>query len=305
MISKFLQSPFLGGFALFGAAIIYAMFGLLIRAMAQMFGDNTQVAIRFGLVALVLVVILLARRMTLRVVQAERSKLVAFSVGCVVLVALFTYAVTLTTIVESVFALYAGSMVTSLLIGTLYLKESLTKLKVVALLVALGGLVVYSDGSLILSLGGFAAFGAGVLDGVTNTLRKTLHRVGRLQVQFYQNAVGAVCAVLFALVSSEQAFTGYVALWPILATVLFVFMMIGLGYMLLYGFQHFDVNVGTIILATELFFATVLGVIFFREVPSWHQILGGLMIFIASILTLGRFGSLRLFNLSRRYKRQV
>jgi len=69
------------------------------------------------------------------------------------------------------------------------------------------------------------------------------------------------------------------------AGLVFALLQISLGNLLLYGFQHFDVNVGTVILATELFFASLIGLIFFREIPSTHEIIGGCFIFVASILS--------------------
>jgi drug/metabolite transporter (DMT)-like permease len=71
---------------------------------------------------------------------------------------------------------------------------------------------------------------------------------------------------------------------PIVATVVFAILQVFLGNFLLFGFQHFDVNIGTVILATELFFAVVIGFVFFQEVPAPNELFGGVLIFIASII---------------------
>lgn len=73
--------------------------------------------------------------------------------------------------------------------------------------------------------------------------------------------------------------------WPIVAGLIFAALLVGLGNLLLYGFQHFDVNVGTVILATELFFASLFGWVFFREVAAPNELIGGAVIFLASILS--------------------
>jgi DME family drug/metabolite transporter len=292
MIQTILQSRFSGGFALLSAALIYATFGVFIRAMAEMFGDSTQVAVRFGLVAIILAAYMVCRRRSLRLHKNQARRVLAMAIGCAALVILFTYAITTTTIASSVFSLYAGSIITSLLIGTLAFKETLTPLKIVAICVALAGLTVYAGGFVGVSLGIAAAFLAGILDGVTNALRKALKGVDRIKVQVYQNGVGAFVAALLIPFLDTRPLTGSVSWWPVLATVLFVSLMIGLGYLLLYGFQHFDVNAGTIILATELFFATCIGIICFRELPGLHEILGGCLIFGASVLTIGKIPAL-------------
>jgi drug/metabolite transporter (DMT)-like permease len=286
MIQKILQSTHLGGYALLISAMLYATFGVLIRAMAEMFGDNTQVVLRFGLIAALLLGWLVYRKRPLRLERSQVLPVLGLAVGCAILVMLFTYAVTVTTIAASVFSLYAGSIITSLIIGTIAFKEPLPPYKIVAVAVALAGLTLYSGGFTALSLGMAAGVLAGVFDGCTNALRKVLTGVSRLKVQTYQYGIGALFAALFIPLSGERLVTGYVGWWPIVAGLLFTVLTLGLGYLLLYGFQHFPVNTGTVILATELFFAAILGIIFFREWPSWAQMAGGCLIFAASVLAI-------------------
>lgn len=76
-----------------------------------------------------------------------------------------------------------------------------------------------------------------------------------------------------------------VTLLPIIVGIIFGLLQIGLGNLLLYGFQHFDVNVGTVILACELIFAAILGWVFLSETPTGNELLGGMLIFVASIIS--------------------
>ena len=93
------------------------------------------------------------------------------------------------------------------------------------------------------------------------------------------------------LVSGESAIKD-VSTLPIVVGIIFGLLQIGLGNLLLYGFQHFDVNVGTIILACELAFAAILGWIFLSESPSSSELLGGVFIFMASIFSAVNFKDL-------------
>lgn len=143
---------------------------------------------------------------------------------------------------------------------------------------------MYSSALLSLSLGVIAAILSGILDGVSNSLRKTLGGIDRNTVLLYQYGVGAICALAVLAIAPQDAIR-IVSAWPIVVGVVFSALLIVIGNLLLYGFQHFDVNIGTVILATELFFASLIGWLFFKEVPAPNEVIGGIIIFAASILS--------------------
>lgn len=273
-----------GALALLTAAFTYACFGLLIRVMATMFGNNAQVAFRFVFAFLFLAIFALLVKRPTKLTGKTLVKVAALGATFAGVVILFTISVNLTKLGNSVFLLYAGSIITSLLIGTLVLKEKLTPMKVFAIVLSLIGLAMYSSALLALSLGVVTAILSGLLDGVSNSLRKTLKGIDRNSILLYQYAFGSVITLLVLAIAPQDSIRT-VSFWPIAAGLIFAALLIGLGNLLLYGFQHFDVNVGTVILATELFFASLIGWIFFREVPAPNEAIGGAVIFLASILS--------------------
>ncbi len=274
----------LGAGALIGAAFTYALFGLLIREMARMFSDTGQVGFRFILVFIILAAygLFIRKPVALRGNVLFRS--ISLGVAFLGVVLLFTYSVNNTTIANSVFLLYGGSIITSLLIGTIVLKEKLTNIKIIAIVLSLIGLYMYSGSLITLSIGAVTGVVAGILDGVSNSIRKTLNGIDRTAILRYQYAAGAVVAVLLMATSHSPLIKTFS--WAaIIAGVIFSILLIILGNFLLYGFQHFDVNVGTVILATELFFAAVIGWLFYSEIPKTYELIGGSVIFMAAILS--------------------
>ena len=273
-----------GASALFTSAFIYSTFGILIRQMALMFGDSAQTAVRFGVAFVFIFILNFIRKQSINLPKKAILKacLLGLSFGCVVL--LFTISVNNTKIANSVFLLYAGSMISSLAIGTILLKEKLTTIKIVAILIAFLGLYMYSDAILVMSVGIIAGIVSGLFDGISNAIRKTLKGLNRNAILTYQFAFSSLLAALAMLVMGEVILKQILPL-SILAVIIFAFLQIGLGNLLLYGFQHFDVNVGTVILATELFFASILGFLLFKEIPTSREILGGMLIFTASIIS--------------------
>lgn len=250
-----------------------------------MFGDNAQVAFRFFLAFIFISFynLFVKRPSKLPKEAIRKAAVLGVAFGAVVL--LFTISVNNTKIANSVFLLYAGSIISSLLVGTIMLKEKIDGIKLAAIGLALFGLFMYSSALLALSIGVVTGLLAGLLDGISNGVRKTLKGYDRNAVLQYQFIFGALFGVIMVLISSEVTVKEVGAL-PILAGIVFALLQISLGNLLLYGFQHFDVNVGTVILATELLFATLIGWFFFSELPSINEVFGGIIIFAASILSV-------------------
>jgi drug/metabolite transporter (DMT)-like permease len=62
-----------------------------------------------------------------------------------------------------------------------------------------------------------------------------------------------------------------------------------LNYLLLYGFQNFDVNIGTVILSLELFLAAIVGFVLYDEALTATEVIGGVIIFLASVVSAWEF----------------
>jgi drug/metabolite transporter (DMT)-like permease len=281
MKEKFVH--FEGAMALLGGAVIYGTFGVLVRELAKMMGDAMQTLARFALAAAIITVINLLIRRRYRIPRPALLRAALLGVLFSAEIVLFTISANNTKIANAVVLLYAGSILSSFIIGTLAFREKITTQKMVAIGLALIGLSMYSGGFLAASLGILAGFGSGLIDGLSNATRKTLKSVDRNLVIMYQFLAGSIFALIVVTLAGD--FTIVNAGWlPIIATVIFAVAQIVLNNLLLFGFQHFDVNIGTVILATELFFATIMGYLFFRESPTIAELIGGIVIFMASIV---------------------
>ena len=271
-----------GASALVGAAFIYGMFAVLARQMAEMWSDQAQVLARFIVALLILVCIGLFAK------PAKLSKdklIVAVALGIVfwLVVILYTISINKTTIANSVFMLYAASLLTSFIVGTLWFKERVTKIKLAALFLAFCGIAVYSHALLALNLGIVAGLASGVFDGISGALRKTLSNTNRFAVLRVQYGVGVLIGIALTIASSSPP-VRHVSVSGIAITIIYGLLLVCLGSLLLYGFQHFDINIATVIVSCELIFATLLGWIFYHEMPTLNELIGGALIFLASVL---------------------
>lgn len=275
-----------GGVSLLAAALLYASYGFMIRESATMFGDATQTGLRMVLALLLLAGLVRWRwRKSLRATRTELLPLMGLAVAGAAIALSFTTSVRYLDLSATVLLLYVGSIATSIVVGTCVFRERLTMAKVGVIALTCVGLLLYGGGALHVGLGFVAGLCAGVCDGVANSLRKLTGHIAREKVVFYQYLFTLVPLTLYGLASHEQPIHGFH--WSaIIVTVLFSVAILVSASLLQYGFGHFDLNVGTVILATELFFATLLGWLLYAEVPTISTATGSLLIFLASICTV-------------------
>lgn len=139
---------------------------------------------------------------------------------------------------------------------------------------------------LALNLALLAAFTSGLFDAIANALRKSLgaYNISRTLLLQYQYMVALMFMAVITIIAGGDL-VKEVSLTAIVATVVFAALLIASGNLLFYGFKHFDVNAGAIILASEIFFAAALAYLFFNEVPTAGEAAGALLIFMAAIMS--------------------
>lgn len=277
-----------GAEALFAAALTYAFTGVLVRVVTPMWGTNAQVAVRWLLAFFILLALTHAHKPATKLTTKQVALMSANAILFALVVLFFTAAVEHTTIANTLFVFYATNMIMSFMLGSFLLREHVTLAKLLALGFALAGLSVYAQALVNGNLGLLLSLAAGLSEAACNVLRKQLRPVSRGTVLRFQYGIGTVFTVLVTLISS-QPILKHVDLYHSLMTVVFALVILASGYLVLYGFQHFDINIGTVILSTELVFGALLGWLLFNEIPAAHEVVGGSLIFVAAIVTSGVF----------------
>ena len=277
-----------GFLALLGAAFILGTFGIWIRELDNAFSNTGQVIARSLMALLIISTIVIFKRKTIsfKIERKNYKYLLGFCIVFPFSLICFTASATQIKVTNSLFMLYVGSLIASYLWGKLAFKESLNANKVVSITLLLLGLYafVYPFDVGKLSGGIFLGLAAGALEGSAHAFRKFLKGVQREIIVFFQSLSSVVIAIILALYGGESLVKG-ITPSTLLVVVLFGALLVAIGYMLAYGFSHYDINVGSIILATELFFALVVSAIFLQELPTTYEIIGGLLIFTGAIVT--------------------
>lgn len=69
-----------------------------------------------------------------------------------------------------------------------------------------------------------------------------------------------------------------------IATVAFALILIAATRLVLYGFQHSDINIASVLLSSQLAFGALLGFFVYQEALALHEIASGLLILCAAII---------------------
>ncbi|MFZ1301460.1 MAG: DMT family transporter [Candidatus Microsaccharimonas sp.] len=280
--------------ALLAAAFFFAITNVLVREMATMWGDQAQVAARFALVWVLLAGYALFARKKVSIPRSKIPIAVAYSIGAAVAILFFTLSLQATSIANTLFTSNAVELFVGFLLGTIILKESVTRRKIIAIALALVGLAFYADSLLSGNLGIIFGLLAGVMVGVCNLLAKQLKGVDLNAILRMQFGVGAIFMFGLTFLFSGGDIVRTVSIEGAVVTLIFALVLIIATRLVLYGLQHSDVNVASVVLSSQLAMGAVLGFLFFREVPAAHEIISGVLVTAAAIVAgTGRKPSLK------------
>jgi drug/metabolite transporter (DMT)-like permease len=283
-----------GFFSLLFAGIIYGSFGIWIRLLSKELMPYQQIFLRnivgFVLAGLILIIM---RKLWFKKQELKNRWLLFYVIIVPVSVVLYNLSVFHTTIAVTIFSLYVGSILVSLLAGVFIFHEPLNKPKIAALVLVICGLLsfIYPFSLASLNIGFLLGFTSGILDGVGNALRKNLaEKYEKFSLVFLLMMAGILLSFSLMLFSNEPLdFAARMSSFGWLIAILFGFILMFVNYLALVGFQNFDLNIGTIIISSELFFALAFGWLVFREVPAANELIGGFLIMVA-IVVLGFSG---------------
>jgi drug/metabolite transporter (DMT)-like permease len=279
-----------GFYALIGTAFILGTFGIWIRELDKMFGNSTQVLVRSVIGAVIISLIIFFKKTDFKIEKKYYKYLLGFSVVFPLSIIAFTISATTTKVSTSLFMLYIGSLLCTYIVGTFIFKEAFTFLKGVSVALLLTGLTIYVWPLSVktLTVGILFGFLAGILEGGSHSFRKLLGEIPREIVVFFQTVSSIVVAVII-LYFSREVMIKTVIPSAVYASFIFGALQVVMGYLLVYGFSHFDVNIGAIILATELVFALIINYLFLNEVPTLMELTGGTLIFLGTVVTSIQF----------------
>ena len=278
----------LGFITLLLAAASFGSFGIWIRLLSQGINIYQQIVLR-NLVAMIIasVIIIFGKRYLLDFKKIPKIKLLLYALVVPISVIFYNIAMLSLKIAVATFVFYIGTILCSYVIGLVIFKEKVTVIKAISIMLVLLGLTcfVYPFSFTAATLGFVAGIISGIFDGAANGFRKDL--VGKIDKLFlvFLTAVGGIIVSGLMIVQTHASLT-FLTQMPLqiwLIGILFGLLLIINNFLLLVGFQNYELGPGVIVLSSELFFALIFGFLIFHEIPATNELIGGLFIISAIV----------------------
>jgi len=281
------------------AGLLYGSFGVWIRFLNTEIPMFRQVLFRSVIALIVALVFLYFRtKFHFNLSQIPKSRLLLFSLCVPFAFIFYNLSVLNTKISVAIFSFYIGSLLFSYLISRVVFKEKVTKDKILALVFVFIGFIfiTYPISLITLNLGFVAGFISGVFDAISNSFRKSFYqKVDKFFiVSLTMVSVLLVCGILIPLFGEKSVSFSSISLFSMLILLFFGFILVFVNYLLLKGFGNFDLGLGTIVLASEIFFSIIFGLLLLGEKPTLNEFIGGVFIMIAVVIPNIKSAKLRI-----------
>ncbi len=266
------------------AAINYSFHGVLIHAQARHMNVYAQLAARMS-IALLIICLIMTYKKQWPLPHQDRKWLILFGIVTSLYPLAFTVSILHIKATNTVLFLYVGSIISAFVAGRLLFKEKITTTKLAGLLLSLFGLAVFAYPFRLVGAGIFGAatgLATGVLDTAGNGLRKKLTHLPTESLLFVAFAFCTVIMLTLAVASNDPIIHAPLDLGVSLVILLHGVSLVALNYLLIIGFRRIEVQLGVLVLASEIFGNLVINYLFLHEIATVGELVGAGMIFAAS-----------------------
>ena len=276
-----------GPLLMFTAAFLFAVLGGLIKALGPSFRVWDIAFYRFGCG---LVILLAAFGWRKNPFSGHNTRLLIIRgiTGCAAFLSL-VIAIRLIPISTAMVLFYSFPAFAALL-SPLIFRETITKAEIVCVFIALCGVAVLFDFSLEVAMfGQVMAVVAGFFAGLTVAIIKKLRdKNGSVTIYLYFCLLGTVIT-LPSYMAAPQIPTIRIE-WLIVGGIVFTSIF---GQLIMnQGFKYCKSWEGGLFLTSELIFTSIIGIVLFCEIVTWHFWVGSFLIFASAIL-LNRSNTLK------------
>ena len=275
-----------GFVSLLSAGFIFGIFGILVRLLNSELTNYQQIFFRsvVGFILATAIITFFKRKISFK--NISLINLILFAVSLPLTIIFYTLSILKTKIILAVATLYLGSILFSLISGILFFKEKLTVKKGLAIVASILALYYFTIPFSLTNINIGLVFGvlSGFTDALSNSFKK--HLGGKVD-RFLLIAIQMMGTIIvsFALVFYTKTLT-IPQISPFIFGIglLFGFFLMLNNYLMLVGFHNFDLNLGTIVLSSELLFASIFGYLFYKEIPTFNELIGGGLIAFSVII---------------------
>lgn len=276
-----------GFLSLLSAGFLFGIFGILVRLLNSELTNYQQVLFRsvVGFVLALSVIIISKRKISFKNISVINLLLFAFSLPlCIVF---YTLSILQTKIILAVATLYLGSILFSLISGIIFFKEKLTIKKSLAIISSIIALYYFVVPFSLTNINIGLVFGilSGFMDALSNSFKKHLGGKADRFLLIVIQMIGTILVSLILMSYTKTLTIPLISPFVLSVGLIFGFLLILNNYLMLVGFHNFDLNLGTIVLSSELLFASIIGYIFYKEIPTVNELIGSGLIAFSIIIS--------------------
>lgn len=268
------------------SAIGFGSYGVWSVLIGSEFGIFSQGWVRSALVLLVLFPIAMATKSFKKIDKKDLGWLLAPVIFGVFTQAPLYYAFNHADIGTATLIFYATYVITSYVVGKIFLGEIIGKVKIISLLLAFVGLFLTFGLSLakfsLLALV-LAAVNGIASGGEVSTTKKPTEKYSSLQVSIYVwLGIFLTHLPVSLLVKENQIPFAFNPVWFAMLT----FAAVGLisFWLVVEGYKYVDAGIGGLIGLLEIISGVIFGIVIFNEGVTLSKILGGSIILLAAML---------------------
>jgi drug/metabolite transporter (DMT)-like permease len=275
-----------GTSSLLVVGLLYGLSAVITKYLSDVINAYQVIEYRFGIafLAAAAALALSARRVTFD--HIDTATLVAFAVTFPASAILFTLSVFHASVALAVFSFYIANLLSQFALGSMFFHEEIDRYKAAALVVSVASLIAFTNpfSEFTVTSGFLLGLTAGVVQGIASTYQKRLGgSVDTMLLLACQALTGTVMAGVIL------AFTGE-ALIPILngfawlVTIIFGLSMLAIMYLFVVGYRYTNLNTGSVLVSSELFFAPLFAYLLLAEHVPTNVFIGGVLTAVAAVL---------------------
>lgn len=275
-----------GLFILLTSAFFYASYGVFSKIIAGSFTPFTQAWTRGVITLLCFLAFGLYKKLFVKIKKEDiKWYFIVGIIGSLAVAPTF-YSLANLHLGTALFIQYAATVITSYILGSIFLGEKLTKISIYSLLLAFLGLILVYWGDIYFNLDKIIPVIAACISGAFFSVwfvfsKKISSKYPTVQINTYGYIFAVIINLLIALIVKEPFNNNFASSAWIANIGYGVAGFAGSG-LSVYGFKFIEAHIGSIVLLSEILFGIVFGLLLFGEVLNLTTIFGGVLV-IASI----------------------
>ncbi len=264
----------------------YALYGPLSRIVGVNFGPVGQTMIRSVIRLIIILIIIFFTRKKLAKISRHDLYwfflLSATAAGCTLF---YIPAIINLPFGLTMFLFYALGTISSYIVGYVLFKEKLNQGKIIALFLAILGMVAMFVDSIRLVNNLYLIFAciSGFFYGLYSPFSKKItHKYSLTQSIMVTVVMEFFFYFVSWLILKDNIYVFSIKSWS--ANLLYALDVTVITYLVFYGFKHLEAQIGSLLILSELVFILIIGFIFYREIPTTIQLAGGGFIILGMII---------------------